>query len=220
MSEEQVKELLEEIAPKDKPDYWWIDCSDASGYADDYQYNRIVAAIKQNIEFHQLNSALKAENAELESKLECLEKRLNHLLISKSIAAYDAGFNLMGYELNIDEVDSFFNTGNRLIFEYAKQMKVDRVDDFRIETKKEKALTKLRIVYDPIPKEPIELKIKITENSGKSNACPICGKELGQYPVISRKDNKTEICSNCGTLEALEAFHKASKEKEDEQKEV
>jgi len=26
------------------------------------------------------------------------------------------------------------------------------------------------------------------------------------YPAISRKDNKTEICSDCGTAEALEDF--------------
>lgn len=39
--------------------------------------------------------------------------------------------------------------------------------------------------------------------------CPICGKEYQEPPAISRKDNKkdnkTEICPDCGTLEALEA---------------
>ena len=38
--------------------------------------------------------------------------------------------------------------------------------------------------------------------------CPRCGKYYSDYPAISRKDNKTEICSNCGTLEALEVFEK------------
>ena len=28
------------------------------------------------------------------------------------------------------------------------------------------------------------------------------------YPAISRKDNKTEICSTCGLLEALDAYKK------------
>lgn len=36
--------------------------------------------------------------------------------------------------------------------------------------------------------------------------CPRCSKYFAELPAISRKDNKTEICSNCGTEEALEAF--------------
>lgn len=35
--------------------------------------------------------------------------------------------------------------------------------------------------------------------------CPICGKDYTEPPAISRKDNETEICPACGTLEALEA---------------
>ena len=37
--------------------------------------------------------------------------------------------------------------------------------------------------------------------------CPICGQEIN-YPALSRRDNKTEICSNCGVIEALEDFAK------------
>ena len=36
--------------------------------------------------------------------------------------------------------------------------------------------------------------------------CPICGKEYEGYPAISRKDNKTEICSVCGTIEGLDEY--------------
>lgn len=36
--------------------------------------------------------------------------------------------------------------------------------------------------------------------------CPVCGKPLKGYPALSRKDNKTEICSDCGTREALANF--------------
>ena len=36
--------------------------------------------------------------------------------------------------------------------------------------------------------------------------CPICEKEYTEYPAISRKDNKIEICSQCGTEEALLEF--------------
>ena len=35
--------------------------------------------------------------------------------------------------------------------------------------------------------------------------CPICGAVYEGYPAISRKDNKTEICPECGTMEALDA---------------
>jgi transcription elongation factor Elf1 len=33
--------------------------------------------------------------------------------------------------------------------------------------------------------------------------CPRCGKETNDYPALSRRDNKTNICSQCGTDEAL-----------------
>lgn len=33
--------------------------------------------------------------------------------------------------------------------------------------------------------------------------CPTCGKETTDFPAISRRDNKTEICSQCGTYEAM-----------------
>lgn len=35
--------------------------------------------------------------------------------------------------------------------------------------------------------------------------CPKCGREYQEHPAISRADNVTEICPDCGTLEALEA---------------
>lgn len=33
--------------------------------------------------------------------------------------------------------------------------------------------------------------------------CPRCGKRYNTYPAISRKDNKTKICPDCGTEEDL-----------------
>lgn len=39
--------------------------------------------------------------------------------------------------------------------------------------------------------------------------CPKCGCVITGHPSISREDNKTEICSNCGAREALEDFNKA-----------
>ncbi len=43
--------------------------------------------------------------------------------------------------------------------------------------------------------------------------CPRCHKEYTEYPALSRRDNKTNICSRCGQTEALEdyfgvGFHK------------
>ncbi len=35
------------------------------------------------------------------------------------------------------------------------------------------------------------------------NNCPLCGLILVGYPALSRVDNKTDICSNCGLREAL-----------------
>ena len=38
--------------------------------------------------------------------------------------------------------------------------------------------------------------------------CPICGRAYSGYPALSRKDNKTNICPDCGMLEALIEFDK------------
>ena len=40
----------------------------------------------------------------------------------------------------------------------------------------------------------------------KSWVCPRCGKTTEDYPAISRRDNETKICSQCGLDEALIDF--------------
>lgn len=40
----------------------------------------------------------------------------------------------------------------------------------------------------------------------KTRKCPTCNKEYSSYPALSRKDNKTEICSECGQKEAMESY--------------
>jgi len=40
----------------------------------------------------------------------------------------------------------------------------------------------------------------------KSNKCPRCKGIMSKYPAISRRDNKTKICSRCGTEEVLFDF--------------
>ena len=44
--------------------------------------------------------------------------------------------------------------------------------------------------------------------------CPYCGTEYQGYPAISREDNKTPICPDCGTREALESIGVNVKEQE------
>lgn len=34
--------------------------------------------------------------------------------------------------------------------------------------------------------------------------CPKCGGPLGDRPALSRRDGKTDICSECGYKEAIE----------------
>lgn len=47
-----------------------------------------------------------------------------------------------------------------------------------------------------------------------SNKCPKCGKDIVGYPALSREDNKTKICSECGQKEAIEAMLKYYNKKE------
>lgn len=75
----------------------------------------------------------------------------------------------------------------------------------------------LKIEYRTNSKNPGIISFKVTETKtakftieAKGEAeqmriCPKCGKEYQEHPAISRADNVTEICPDCGTLEALEA---------------
>ena len=49
-----------------------------------------------------------------------------------------------------------------------------------------------------------EMEKRIGEN--ETWTCPICKTETTDFPAVSRRDNKTEICSQCGTNEAIEDF--------------
>lgn len=44
--------------------------------------------------------------------------------------------------------------------------------------------------------------------------CPKCGREYDEYPAISRVDNETEICPDCGMREALEGIGISQEETE------
>ena len=42
------------------------------------------------------------------------------------------------------------------------------------------------------------------DNITRLAVCPRCGKPYSGYPALSRRNNTTEICPDCGTREALE----------------
>ncbi len=53
------------------------------------------------------------------------------------------------------------------------------------------------------------------DNITKINICPICGQSYHERPAISRKDNKTPICPDCGTRQALESIGVFGKEQDE-----
>lgn len=40
----------------------------------------------------------------------------------------------------------------------------------------------------------------------KSRICPVCHRTYTEPPALSRVDNKTDICPDCGMMEALAAM--------------
>ena len=47
-----------------------------------------------------------------------------------------------------------------------------------------------------------------------SAVCPLCGKPYSGIPALSRTDNKTLICPDCGIREALESMGISKEEQE------
>ena len=45
--------------------------------------------------------------------------------------------------------------------------------------------------------------------------CPRCGASYGRTPALSRKDNQTLICPDCGTREALASMGVSREEQEE-----
>lgn len=44
------------------------------------------------------------------------------------------------------------------------------------------------------------------KNDIRIRKCPLCGKMYSGAPALSRTDNKTHICPDCGTRQALESM--------------
>lgn len=52
------------------------------------------------------------------------------------------------------------------------------------------------------------------DNMTTIRVCPICGRTYGEVPALSRTDNKTLICPDCGTRQALEGMGVGTEEQE------
>ena len=48
----------------------------------------------------------------------------------------------------------------------------------------------------------------------EERSCPKCGRTYTEYPALSRTDNKTLICPDCGIREALESMEVSKEEQE------
>ena len=44
------------------------------------------------------------------------------------------------------------------------------------------------------------------DNIIRTAVCPLCGRVYHGHPALSRTDNETLICSDCGTRQALESI--------------
>ena len=72
----------------------------------------------------------------------------------------------------------------------------------------------LNMYYDPKNNKAIAKKVITSKTNyyiGLSKICANCGKVITGHPAISRKDNKTEICSTCGIIEAIEILKQYNK---------
>ena len=52
------------------------------------------------------------------------------------------------------------------------------------------------------------------ENVTRMSVCPKCGKTYFDRPALSREDNETLICPDCGTREALESIGVSAEEQD------
>ena len=55
--------------------------------------------------------------------------------------------------------------------------------------------------------------IEVVQKGTKTWTCPNCEQETTDYPAICRRDNKTEICSECGEIQAIQDFNASTAKK-------
>lgn len=177
MNANDLQELIETIEETEK-----IECYKPIYFGEDDTYTKILAALKQNIEFQNQLEELgttkeKLYNQNLELVKRDEEKKNSHF--------------------------KFMNELCKFLSRVANKEPQQRIGDYIFEHYAKGVRYKFEPIEEP---EPIKLEITVVESNSDKELCPICKNELGKYPAISRKDNTTEICSNCGTLEALEMY--------------
>ncbi len=52
------------------------------------------------------------------------------------------------------------------------------------------------------------------ENFREPRVCPLCGQTYTEPPALSRTDNETLICPDCGTRQALQSIGISAEEQE------
>ena len=52
------------------------------------------------------------------------------------------------------------------------------------------------------------------ESIRQPRICPLCGQTYADPPALSRTDNETHICPDCGTRQALESIGVSTEERE------
>ncbi|MBQ3703170.1 MAG: hypothetical protein II885_10510 [Oscillospiraceae bacterium] len=52
------------------------------------------------------------------------------------------------------------------------------------------------------------------ENERTIRICPLCGQSYTDPPALSRTDNETPICPDCGTRQALQSIGVSAEEQE------
>ncbi len=52
------------------------------------------------------------------------------------------------------------------------------------------------------------------DNVIRTETCPLCGRIYHEHPALSRTDNRTLICSDCGIRQALQSLNVSREEQE------
>ncbi len=102
----------------------------------------------------------------------------------------------------INAKDIWYYVGDK-DFEGKKLKNNERFSSFLVDAKRYDDEDILREELESLPKT---LTYKILE----LQRCPKCKKEFTEHPALSREDNETEICPECGVREAVEAYQKAT----------